>query len=359
MRILLLCKRRYTNMDLLADRFGRLFHLPLQLARHGFDVEVVALDYRSTAREEMRAEGVRFRTEPADIAHLPLLYPRLRKLVREARPDVIIASGDSHIGYLGLRLARGAGARSAFDVYDYYPAFKGNRLPGMRWMFRKAVAGADLVIAAGGRLACELQPLNPCIAVIGNGVDTALFRPIERETARRELGLDPAIPIAGYFGSINPTRGPLLIEAAALLRARGIDLHLLLAGPVRGIPLEREWIDYRGQVAQSAIPALINACDVAVIPYLSSPFNDRSSACKIAEYLACGVPVVATDVAGHADYFGDTENALCAPTPQAMADTIARQIERPSHATLPPGMSWEGLGTTLANALNGPIVEQK
>jgi hypothetical protein len=71
------------------------------------------------------------------------------------------------------------------------------------------------------------------------------------------------------------------------------------------------------------------------------------------------VPVVATDVADHAEYFGDTKNALCAPTPQAMADTIARQLVTPSRTALPAGMSWEGLGTTLAKALNGTIVKQK
>lgn len=354
MRILLLCKRRYTNKDLLDDRFGRLYHLPLQLARHGHEVEVLALDYRSAKREEMQVEGARFRTEPATPLHLPLLYAQLRKRVQEYRPDILIASGDSHIGYLGLRLARDVDARFAFDVYDYYPAFAGNRIPGMRWMFDKAVAGADLVIAAGNRLAQKLHPLNPRIAIISNGVDTALFRPMDKSDARRELGLDPQQIIIGYFGSLDPARGPLLIEAAALLRTRGLDLRLLLAGPLRGIALDQPWIEYRGALPQTAVPLLINACDVVVIPYQNTSFNDHSSACKIAEYLACGVPVVATDVADHADHFGNTENSLCAPTPEALADTIARQFERPSHTALPAGMSWAGLGTTLAKALMTP-----
>lgn len=351
MRILLLCKRRYTNKDLLDDRFGRLYHLPLQLARHGHEVEVLALDYRRAAREAMQAEDVRFRTEPATPLHLPLLYARLRNRVREYRPDILIASGDSHIGYLGLRLARGAGARFAFDIYDYYPAFKGNRLPGMRWMFDKAVTGADLVVAAGNRLAQKLQALNLRITVIGNGVDTTLFHPIDKDSARRELGLAPQQALIGYFGSLDPARGPLLIEAAALLRAHGLDLRLLLAGQVHGITLDRPWIDYRGALPQTAIPPLINACDVVVIPYQSTSFNDHSSACKIAEYLACGVPVVATDVADHAEYFSNTENSMCAPTPEAMADTIDHQIKTPSHTALPTEMSWEELGKKLAIAL--------
>lgn len=44
MNIHLLCKRYYTNKDLLNDRFGRLYHLPVQLARLGAEVSVTAID---------------------------------------------------------------------------------------------------------------------------------------------------------------------------------------------------------------------------------------------------------------------------------------------------------------------------
>jgi hypothetical protein len=44
MKIHLLCKRYYTRKDLIRDRFGRLYHLPVQLSRLGLQVSVTAID---------------------------------------------------------------------------------------------------------------------------------------------------------------------------------------------------------------------------------------------------------------------------------------------------------------------------
>ncbi|MCU0974490.1 MAG: hypothetical protein MUF80_11140, partial [Burkholderiales bacterium] len=65
MRVFFLAKRYYTNKDLLEDRFGRLFHLPVQLAAQGANVAVTAMDYRNPEPYQMHAEGVSFRTAPA------------------------------------------------------------------------------------------------------------------------------------------------------------------------------------------------------------------------------------------------------------------------------------------------------
>ena len=46
MRIYLICKRYYTNKDLIKERFGRLYHLPKEWAANGAEVWVNAIDYR-------------------------------------------------------------------------------------------------------------------------------------------------------------------------------------------------------------------------------------------------------------------------------------------------------------------------
>lgn len=148
MNIHLLCKRYYTNKDLLNDRFGRLYHLPVQLARLGAEGSVTAIDYRNPKPESISAAGVTFRTAPATPARLPGLIPKLYRAIRATRPDILIASGDSHVGYIGLRIARRLGVRFVFDVYDYYPAFPGNRIPGMKAMFRATVGNANRVLCA-------------------------------------------------------------------------------------------------------------------------------------------------------------------------------------------------------------------
>jgi glycosyltransferase involved in cell wall biosynthesis len=347
MRILVLCKRYYTNKDLFDDRFGRLYHLPVELARRGHVVEVVALDYRHYTGETRCLEGVNFMALPAAPLVLPLLPLRLMARLLGARYDAVIASGDSHLGYLGLLFARRLRARFAFDVYDYYPVFAGNRLPGMKAMFAAAARAADLLLCASLPLMQRLQPVNPRQILIENGVDRSLFRPLP-ELPERTPGTGPVI---GYFGSITPSRGPLLIEACRRLRQQFPGLRLLLAGVRTDVALDEPWIDYRGALAQQALPDLIAACDVLAVPYASTPFNDMSGACKIAEYLACAKPIVATRIAGHEAVLGGDARGLCEQDPEDMARAIARQLQAPEVLPFPDSLDWAAVAGQLESAL--------
>ncbi len=355
MRILFVAKRYYTNKDLLKDRFGRLFHLPVQLAAQGVHVDVAVIEYRNPDQDEMQAGGVLFRTVPATARKILSLPLRLYRAVSEARPDIIIASGDSHIGFLGLRIARRLGARFVFDVYDYYPAFAGNRLPGMAAMFRAAVKEADLVLCASEPLCRRLSASNPHTLLVENGVDQTLFAPRDQVAARRAVGLAEHVPLIGYFGSITPSRGPLLIEACRLVRDETPTLQLLLAGRVSDFQFDEPWITYLGELPQDRLPDLINACDVVAIPYADDAFNSMAGACKIGEYLACAKPVVVTRVSGHERTFGDVPASLCKPEPIDMARAILHQLSTPQVAKVPETLDWKVIGRVLHESLSAII----
>lgn len=357
MTLHLLCKRHYTGKDLIRDRFGRLYHLPIQLSLLGVKVGVTAIDYRHSIAERRKLEGVVFRTLPVTPMRLPGSLIGLRRALRADPPDVLIASGDSHIGYLGLRLARGLGIPFGFDVYDYYPAFASNRIPGMKTLFRQATNGADLVLCASTPLMERLAPLNAARLLVENGVDRRRFAPMDRTEARSRLGIAPGIPAIGYFGSIQPARGPLLIDACRQLRATRPNLTLLLAGPVSRVPIDEPWIRYLGKVEQESVPALIAACDLVAIPYADDAFNAMCGACKIAEYLSCGKPVVATDIAGHREIFRAAPQSLCRPDSADMADAIRRQLDYPQVAPFPAHLEWGAIARSLMGALRGLIPE--
>lgn len=351
MNILLLCKRRYTNKDLLDDRFGRLFHLPVHLARRGARVTVLALDYQRRRAEERRLEGVTFRTLPATVLHLPLVLPTLQRLVADIDPGLVMASGDSHLGWVGARLAARRKVPFVFDVYDYYPAFAGNRLPGMKAMFRSAASGAWQVLVASDALARRLAPLNPRLAVVPNGVDRDLFRPGDRDAARNALGLAHTGPVIGYFGSLDPSRGPLLFDAVRQLADEMPGIRLLLAGHATITLPDEPWVTYLGPVSQQQVPELVAASDVVTLPYARSSFNDHSGACKIAEYLACQRPVVATRVADHASVFAAAPGALCEPGAEDMARAIRRQLDTPALVDFPLQLDWQVIGRDLHELL--------
>jgi glycosyltransferase involved in cell wall biosynthesis len=351
MRILFICKCRYTNKDLLEDRFGRLYHLPVQLQKLGTHIQVDALDYRSFKTRSISIESVLFRTVPVSLSKIPFLPLVLFQSVKKFEPHIILASGDSHLGFLGLFIARKLKVPFVFDVYDYYPAFKGNRIPGFKSMFNSSVRMADLVLCASGSLEQKLKPINRRTLLVENGVDTALFRPLDMNEARRALGLAADGLYVGYFGTIEPSRGPLLLEAARLLREGWPELRLLLAGEVRGVDLSAPWITHYGNVPQEQVPRLINACDVVTIPYTSTPFNDHCGACKIAEYLACGKPVVATRVSDHERMFADTPSSLCDLTSESMADALRRQLQNRESARFPNDLAWDAIGKKLHGLL--------
>lgn len=351
MNVYFLCKRFYTNKDLIEDRFGRLFHLPVQLAGQGMSVTVVALDYRNRTKITMNESGVIFHTIPTTPTKLANLFFTLLNSVRKSNPDVIIASGDSHIGFMGLQLSRLLRIRFVFDVYDYYPAFPGNRIPGMKMMFRTTVKNADLLLCASDSLIKKLTKLNRKVLLVENGVDRALFSPEDMANARKVLNLDQKTPIVGFFGSLASCKGPLLIEACRILLLEMPALKLLLAGKVTNVNIDKPWIIYLGELPQSSIPKLIAACNVVAVPLANHPQNDLSSACKIAEYLACSKPVVATRVSSHEQLFIDVPDSLCDPCPDDMARAILHQIKTPCIAQFPESMDWTKIGQMLFESL--------
>lgn len=352
MKILFICKRYYTNKDLLKDRFGRLYHLPIGLARLGADVSAAVIDYRNSLSEEISAEEVVFQTISATHAKLITLPLNLYRRAQVIQPEIIIASGDSHIGFLGMFIARKLHAHFVFDVYDYYPVFQGNRLPGMKTMFRLATIGADQVLCASTTLVQRLGQLNPHVLLVENGVDRNLFSPSRMANARSGLGLKSNLYLIGYFGSITPARGPLLIEACRLLRRENPNLQLILAGPVTDVDICQPWIIYLGEIPQTDLPPLINACNVVTIPYANDSFNGMTGACKIAEYLACSKPIVATRVSSHEEIFKEAPNSLCEPNPEDMATALWRQLTDPQITSFPEHLAWSNISSTLHKKLS-------
>ncbi len=156
------------------------------------------------------------------------------------------------------------------------------------------------------------------------------------------------------FGSIEPNRGvDTLIEAGRRLRQEIPDLRVLLAGyNGTSLDLKEPWIDYRGALPQERVPLLINACNVTVIPYHEDKQVSVSNACKIAEYLACGVPIVATRVSDHAEILAQAPQGLCRPgDPDDLARAIRLQLHAPQRVDFTGQLSWSNLAERLDQGL--------
>lgn len=357
MRIAWLVKRYYTNRDLIDDCFGRLYHLPVELHRLGHEQLVIAADYRGTAGFDRLIDDVCFVSLPLRLHRLPQFIRSAYARIAAFEPDVLIASADIPFGAFGLWFAKRLGIPFAFDVYDDYTAFASAKLPGMKGLFRQVLRRTDLCIYASPPLERRLQALNSSTLVIENGIDPTLFKPMSKEDCRARLGIPNSDTVIGFFGSIEPNRGgETLIEAARIVALSRSNVRLLLAGANGlGREIKEPWADYRGPRPQSDIPVMINASDVVTVPYHATPLENMANACKIAEYLACGVPVVATRVSNFPEVFATSPRALCEPgDPNALAQAILDQLSaRQSPAADSMLFNWDTLAKKLEGGLAG------
>ncbi len=99
-------------------------------------------------------------------------------------------------------------------------------------------------------------------------------------------------------------------------------------------------------VPHKQMRGLLSACDVVVVPYRLSPIMNMGASCKIAEYLACRRPLVATITPNFLDNFpmqaAMMGQSLCqASDPDDMARALAYQFEARVIPPLAENMTWE------------------
>jgi glycosyltransferase involved in cell wall biosynthesis len=350
MRILFLGKRHYTNQDALAKRFGRIYRLPLAWHRAGHEVQLMLLDYHGGRRTVSTDEGFAAQSlpvsDPRSLAHLSAS-------IKSFQPEIGVASGDCFIGLLGQWLTRRTGSKFVFDVYDDYRTFGAYRA-FMGWDALGFLCRSAGLVTYASKAMADRHHFDNAAVVVPNGVDRSAFTPSPMSEARANLGLPSAAELVGYFGSMRPEHGVgVLIQALEKLRVRRPDLRLLLCGKRHtSTPVNGDGVWYHGMVPHEMIPSYLNACDVLALPYLHGEFLDNASSCKIAEYLFCRRPIVATRTPNFVQNFPDQArqlDALLVPPgdADALAGAILRQLDDPVIAEPPADMSWEDIAERL------------
>jgi len=147
------------------------------------------------------------------------------------------------------------------------------------------------------------------LVVIPNGVNTELFRPLDKQQCRLKLRLEKDAFYVGFVGSFAPWQGlEIFIEAAKQVKEqRGPQIKYLLVGDgkleqilrqkIREHKLEQE-IQFIGRVAYEEVVYYINAFDVCYLGKEELILAFGFSPLKLFEYLACGRPAIASQVAG-------------------------------------------------------------
>jgi glycosyltransferase involved in cell wall biosynthesis len=166
-------------------------------------------------------------------------------------------------------------------------------------------------------------------------VDPAVFRPSDQSAARARLGLAGA-PLLIQVGRINWIKGwDLLLDAFATLRETMPEARLILVGDgedrskvmARALRLGVGGaVAVTGFLPPEEVAAHLAAADLAVLASIREGWPTA-----IVEALACGKPVVCTEVSGARELVEDGVNGVVVETrtPGALARGIARALGLP------------------------------
>ena len=237
--------------------------------------------------------------------------PRVAKILRERRVDVVHAFllDAEIVARLAAPLARVPVVIASERNADY------TRPMIHRLALRLTEPLFDVMVAnshAGKAFNIRTLGLSDSrIEVVPNGVDTGRFRPDDTAglALRQELGIASAASVVGMVGSFKPQKGHAnFLRVAAKLRASVPDISFIIVGePFRDDSKASH--DYKAKMVELArtlqlddrclflgrrtdMKAVYNACDVTV---LLSHLEGTPNA--VLESMACGVPVVVSDIA--------------------------------------------------------------
>lgn len=319
------------------------------LARAGHRVTVIAIHDRDEIRDGISILGL----PRVARARRPVLWRRLLRRAADTGADVFHFH-DPELLLPVAPLGRRTGRPTIYDVHEAYPEFfeVKDYLPAvirypMAWAFRVleprlARRHAALVFADEATPRAFSDVDLPKI-VLPNYPDTELLEAGAETLAsvgRRE-------PVVLYLGGLERNRGSrLMIEAFARVHRQRPDARLLHVGHFMPAGLEREVrqqaqragiddaIEIVGRVPFAEVGGHLARAAVGWVTWQPYAKNRKNVPTKLFEYMAFGLPVVASDLETTRAFVepGATGHLVRADDPAAHAAAILSLIEDPDEA---------------------------
>jgi len=279
------------------------------------------------------------------------------RLAEQIRPAALHAASN----YANARIALALGERYRLPVVYEVRGFwedtwlsrhpRGEELAGSELYRRNrdletgCMLAADLVVTLGEAMRDEIAARGvPAekVLIVPNAVSEEFLQPLPDATAlRAELGLGADEHVVGVVSSLVPHEGiGTLLEAAQLLRGRGLPVRTLIVGdgPERaalqrqaaGLGLGQAAV-FTGRVPTAKVREFHALLDVFVVPRTRDRVCQLVTPLKPVEAMASGLCVVASDVKALAEIIKpEVTGTLATPQdPVALADILELLVSSP------------------------------
>lgn len=180
--------------------------------------------------------------------------------------------------------------------------------------------GASVCCCGNDYLRSYALRFCPDSRVLPTVVDTDLYRP-------REPGPSAGPPLIGWIGSPSNWANvqPILPVLEKLVRSGRARLRVIGAG--RQAERDRfpglEMVDW----SEESEVEEVRAMDIGIMPLLDLPFQRGKSGYKLIQYMACGIPVVATPVGVNAQIVASEANGFLVDTPEEWLEVLLRLVD--------------------------------
>jgi teichuronic acid biosynthesis glycosyltransferase TuaC len=271
-------------------------------------------------------------------------YRLLARLKRQNGFDIIDAHFAYPDGYAATLLAKWMNVAVTITL-------RGTEVPLARDSARRrriiqALARAARVFAVAEslkRFVTSLGADSDKILVVGNGVDTEKFSPMVKAEARAALGIPADVPLLITVGGLVERKGfHRVIELLPELRRQFQGLRYLIVGgasaegdlrpqleaQVARLGLQ-DAVHFLGALPSEQLRVPLSAADVFVLAT-----RNEGWANVLLEAMACGLPVVATDVGGNREVICDERLGRVVPfgdasaLQQALAVSLSKSWDR-------------------------------
>ncbi len=243
------------------------------------------------------------------------------------------------------------------DDFTEWPGVNKNLITLME---EKLLNDCDLILASAEELCVKKERKGKRPVFLPHGVDFEHFNSGLRERAKPEYMMKIPKPIVGFFGAVSPWLNFDLIMDVA---ARRSDWSFVFIGPIDADISKLNKLEnlyFIGKVSYEDLPSYAGAFDVAIIPFLVNSLTRSVNPLKLLEYLACGLPVVSTDLPEIRKY---SEVVYIADGPKSFLSYIEKALSedskelRQKRIEIARNRSWSSIAEKFSTCIETLLIQ--